>query len=153
MSKGKIVLIVIAALIGLVVFAGIMGGESNTDSNPAEAKVEEKPETASVVDKVNKALKDMGDDYKSTLASTGVGGLQGDIKSVEAYGNDGVKVKVSTNFTDNGDGVDGGQTIAKKMLANLCIDVPELDSVYVSSTTSGLDSRSAYRSDIPACNQ
>jgi len=50
MSKGKIVLIVIAALIGLVVFAGIMGGESNTDSNPAEANVGEKTKAVSESD-------------------------------------------------------------------------------------------------------
>lgn len=155
---GLIIIAVVAifAITFLIAVAGAMSNQGDSSAPVAkEQAVETKtePNELSVVDKVNKAFADMGDDYKNTLASTGTGGLQGEIVSVEPYSKDGIKVNISTNFRDGGDGEDGGQTIARKILVNLCFDVKELGSVYVSSTTSGLDSGSAYRSDIPACKQ
>ena len=126
--------------------------DADTQANeaPEETKQEEKSEV-SVVDKVNKSLDQLDEDTKRGLASTSYGGYQGDIEKVEAYGSDGVKIHVSTHYTENDDSEDGGQNIARKLMGVLCTDVSELSSVYVTSTSSGLDSRSVYRDDIPAC--
>lgn len=147
MSTEKIAAI-IAVLVVLVIGVAIISKKDDfklstaTDTQTAESNV-------SVVDGVNKSLAVMDDEFKSVMVSTGAGGLQGDIVSVEPYGDDGIKMNISTNFTDS---KDDGKDIARKVLSNLCIDVPALKSVYVSSTASGLDSRSVYRSDIPGCN-
>ena len=145
---------------GVVAVLGIMGiiGEAIAESGDAPkeqpvAQVEKKEEVkkVSVVDKVNKVFDGMDKGFKSTLASTSVGGLQGDIVGVEADGDDGVVVKVSTYFTKSGDEEDGGKNIAQKIYSNICLDVPELKTLYVTSTTSGLDSRSVYQSSVSAC--
>ena len=138
-------LFIALAILGAV----IEGDDTTTDTNNAQA--ESKEADKGVVNEVEAALAKFDDDFKRTLASTSANGQQGDIEKVEAYGKDGVKIHVSTHFDEPGDEANGGQNIARKIMGNLCLDVPELDSVYVTSTSSGLDSRSVYRNDLAGC--
>lgn len=147
----KVAIVIVAVFVGLGVMGAMLDAEPETQTDNKQVEARQQPKDDDVVDEVEAALDALGEDMKSMLASTSQGGLQGEIESVEAYGKDGVKIYVTTHFQDAGDGEDGGQTIARKILGNICLDVPELNSVYVSSTTSGLDSRSVYRSDLAGC--
>lgn len=150
---------IIAAIIVALLFFWIVGAFTGSGENTETAKSNEKQSSAAVeneskvADNVKAALDALDEETKSYIASTSTGGYQGSIEKVEPYGDDGVKVYVTTNFIDTKDEADSGKNIAHKIMANTCIDVPELNSVYVHSTSSGLDSRSVYRSDIPACKQ
>lgn len=165
---GLTIIAVIIIVIGRAVIGGIGGSLETKNEQPKQEKIESKlkeskPTTStdsqeskqvkevSVLDKVNKVLDGFDDEMRTWLASTSVGGYQGSIIGVEADGDDGVIVKVSTNFSEPGYDDDGGQNIAFKIYSTICTDVPELNNLYATSTTSGLDSRSIYRSDIPAC--
>lgn len=144
----KVVSAVIVGVVFLFIFIGILsGGASDKSSTTASEEGEV------LVSKVAEALDEMDSDFKSTLASTGPGGLQGEIIGVESDGKDGVVVKVSTHFQEPGDSLNGGQVIAQNIFSNICYGIPELKTLYVTSTTSGLDSRSVYQSSVPACSQ
>lgn len=147
---GAVVFVVIFVL-GITACTGGSDNESNTDTttnNQANESVKE-----SLVDKVKTALDKFDKGFKRELASTRPGGYRGDIVSVEpAVDDDTVKVNVSTYFKDSGDGIDGGQGIARRIYSNICLDVPELESLYVVSS-SGLESKSVYRYQIPGCKQ
>jgi hypothetical protein len=121
-----------------------------------QQKSEDKPEPKdekTLEDKVEEAIDNLDEDTKRILAATSSEGYQGDIIGVEpAVGSDTVKIRVSTYFDDSGDGLYGGRSIAHKIFAYICRDVPELGSLYVVGG-SGLESRSVYRSQIPACKQ
>lgn len=96
---------------------------------------------------VKTELMKLDDTARTMLASTGVGGYQGDVVDVKpGSGSNGVLVEVSTYFTNPGNEADGGQMIARNLFNIICSDVPELNSLYVTSTSSGLDSLSVYRS-------
>lgn len=138
----KIVLLCFFTILGLITVVGI----SNAPEKPPE------PPKEPLVNQVNEAINKLGEDMRIELASTRPGGYRGDMVSVEpAIGNNSVKVNVSTYFKDSGDGIDGGQGIAHRILSNICLDVPELKSLYVVSGH-GLESKSVYRSQIPLCN-
>lgn len=148
-STPKAVKVISFIIVGLLfvwivsLFTGAGNDSSNSNSTTSNNLAVE----------VTKALDALGEDMKSSLASTSPSGYQGDIISVEpAAGNDTVKVNVSTYFEDSGDGINGGQNIARKIFSNVCIDVPELGSLYVISS-SRLESKSVYRSQIPGCKQ
>jgi hypothetical protein len=148
-----LILIIIVLIIIGAVFGGDDKGNSKDTSKPSNedtSKTEEKKDERVLAKKVQKALDKLGKDMKTTLAATSPGGYQGDIIGVKPYGSDGVKVELSTYFEDSGDGIDGGQGIARRIFTNICLDVPELNSLYVVSG-SGLDSKSVYRSDFPFC--
>ncbi|MDP3999956.1 MAG: hypothetical protein Q8Q11_00775 [bacterium] len=149
---------VILAVFSVFALTACTGGSDDSDTNDttnnqANESVKETPKNEeSLVDKVEVALDKLGEGYKSELASTN-GGYRGDIISVEpAVGDDTVKVNVSTRFKDSGDEPDGGRNIARRIFGSICLDVPELESLYVVSS-SGLESKSVYRSQIPGCKQ
>lgn len=147
------VIIVLFILIGIFTPSDSKNSPNNSQSNENTQTAQEPKDEKVLANKVQNALDKLGDDMKKTLASTSPDGYQGDIVSVEpAIGDDTVKVNVSTYFKDSGDGADGGQGIARRIFSNICFDVPELDSLYVVSS-SGLESKSIYRSDIPGCKQ
>lgn len=166
-SKKKIIIWSIVVFFVLVAASGLFGEDTKTNNTntqptakenkqtkePARKKeVKQKPK--SLANKVKAALDALGEDMKDELASTSPDGYRGEIISVEpASGNDTVKVNVSTYFKGSGDEPDGGQNIARKIFGSICIDVPELNSLYVVSTSSKLESKSIYRSDIPGCKQ
>lgn len=149
----KVISAIIVGVVFLFILIGVSsGGDSTSDtSNSKSSDSTQDAKKTDVVSEVNATLESFDDEFRSTLASTGLGGYQGDIEKVEADGDTGVKIHVSTYYDEAGE--EGGQIIANKIFANICLDVPELSSVYVTSTSSGLDSRSVYRSDIPGCNQ
>lgn len=148
-SKGaKIIAAVIVVLLVLWIASAFAGG---SDANSTEQVSRTSKENKTVLADVETALNGFDKEMQATMASTSIDGFQGEIVGVEADGNDGVKVKVSTNYTESGDEENGGQNIARKIFSNICLDVPELDTLYVTSTSSGLDSRSVYRSDIAGC--
>lgn len=147
----KKVVVIVTVIIGAIIFlliaiSAIGGNDTNTPSDKPQEK------KSAIAEDVKASLDKLGKDMKQELASTSPDGYQGDITGVESAGNDSVKVKVSTYFNDSGDGVDGGQGIARRIFGMVCFDVPELKSLYVVSDT-GLESKSVYRSDIPGCNQ
>lgn len=144
---------IIGVIVLLFIIIGAFTNESDTanNANTQEAGEESKEPEVNIATKVEAALGQFDDDMRQTLASTSQYGYQGDIEKVEADGEDGVKVHVSTHYDDSGDGEDGGKNIARKIFGAICLDVPELKTMYVTSTSSGLDSRSVYRSDFPAC--
>lgn len=109
------------------------------------------PPSNELAEAVSQKLDSLKQEGLTDLANTSYGGYQGDVVNVEPAGRDGVKVNISTHFTDPSDNEDGGKRIARNIYAMLCLDIPELNSLYVSSTSSGLDSSSVYRSDVPAC--
>lgn len=150
-KTAKIIAGIIVGLFALFILIGITSEDTPTQTNSAETSDVEAKEEDNVVKGVEAALAELDDETKQSLASTSAGGFQGDIEKVEAYGDDGVKIHVSTHYTESGSEANGGQNIARKIMATICYDIPELSSVYVTSTSSGLDSRSVYRSDIPAC--
>lgn len=91
---------------------------------------------------------------RATIASTSVGGYQGDIIDVKAGSSRGaIVVTVSTYFNDPGTENNGGKNIAQKILSMLCTERIEVDSLYVTSTSSGMDSQSVYRSSTGSCRQ
>lgn len=138
---GIVILAFIAAIVVLSSFGSGKTANNNKNTRKQTSKV-------SLVEQVNKSLKEFGD--SSVLAATSPGGYQGKIETVEPDSNNGIKVKVSTYFKDPST---DGKNIANSIFGAVCLDVPELQSVYVTSTSSGLDSRSVYRSDIPGCKQ
>ncbi|MEX1112852.1 MAG: hypothetical protein WD603_02705 [Patescibacteria group bacterium] len=153
---GAVILVVIF-VVGTTACTGVSNDESDTNdtanNQTSEPTKEPQKNEESLVDKVEAALDKLGEGMKRELASTSPDGYQGDITSVEpAIGDDTVKVNVSTRFEDSGDGIDGGQGIARRIFSNICLDVPELGSLYVVSG-SGLESKSVYRSQIPGCKQ
>lgn len=164
-SQGvKIAVTAIVAIVMLPIIIGIATtdtSQQSADTNNEQTAVSQdssndkaEPKNEKILaDKVKQALDNLGEDMKRTLASTSPDGYQGDIISVEpaTYDNT-VKVNVSTYFKDSGDGTDGGQGIARRIFSNICFDVPELGSLYVVSS-SGLESKSVYRSQIPGCKQ
>lgn len=134
----------LAIIVVIILLSTLGGGKDNVSKNQQKSL---KPNLAK---EVQKAINSYGSDT-SALASTGVGGLQGNIVGIEPDGDNGVVVKVSTNYSDPGE--DGGKFIAHTIYSAVCMDVPELETLYVTSTTSGLDSQSVYRSDVPACKK
>lgn len=145
-------------LVGIILFLALGASESGKKN---QAKTETKQEQTSseakvsadqaLANKVQASLDKLPKDTKDVLASTSSGGYQGEITGVEAHNDDTVKVNVSTYFKETGSENDGGQTIALNIFSMVCTEVPELNSLYVTSSSSGLDSKSVYRSDIPAC--
>ena len=171
MSKNAKIAIIVSVVslfvllcISVVLIAiGVSQGGLET-KNPGKTKVErkaekkqkpekkEESEKEKLVKKVKAIIDKMDEDERTFLAETSVGGYQGDILGVEQTSyDDAVKVRVSTYFSDPGDSEDGGKNIAFKIFSMVCMDIPELDSLYVVSDGSGLESRSIYRNDIPAC--
>lgn len=155
MSRGeKITGIVILAIIGVLIIMSIPsgGGESNTSAEDTQANnMDAATDENALVDKVDAELNKLDEDTRSSLASTSVGGYQGNITSIEPAGKDTVIVKVSTYFNEPGNENDGGKNIASKLFNMVCMEVPELNSLYVISDSSGLESHSVYRSDVPFC--
>jgi hypothetical protein len=100
---------------------------------------------AVLAQKVQNALDGLSADTKKSLSSTSAAGYQGEIVSVDPDSSNSVKVNVSTYFKEPGDEKDGGKNIAENIFYMICSDIPELQSLYVSSSSSGLDSRSVYR--------
>jgi hypothetical protein len=161
----KIAVTVIVAVVMLpfiIAFAAIdttTQQTANTNNEQPEVsqqqKNDDKPKPKnekSLEDKVQEALDELGEETKSSLASTSDGGYQGDIIGVESgAGSDTVKVRVSTYFEDSGDENEGGKNIARKIFNMVCMEVPELNSLYVVSDSTGLESRSMYRSDVSFC--
>jgi hypothetical protein len=143
-TTSTITLIAVALIIGAV-FISVLVSSSGNEPKTQPAKSE--AVTEDIADEVGKALDKLGKGMKTELASTS---YRGEIIKVNPDGKDGVKIDVSTYFEDSGDGDDGGQGIARRIFSNICLDVPELQSLYVISG-SGLESKSVYRSDIPAC--
>lgn len=144
--------LVVVALIAFFVLVGALsGGEDTTQSN--KQNTSEVKESDNLVDEVEAALGEFDEDMQSSMAATSIGGYQGEIVGVEADGDDGVIVKVSTYYSEPGEEDEGGKNIARKIFSNICLTVPELDSLYVTSTSSGLDSQSVYRSETPGCKQ
>lgn len=142
---GTIVLAVILVAVLVQLTRAITNNPSDeTQQNQAATETADKQSTA---DKVSKYLDSLGSELKSGLASTSTGGYRGNIISVEQDGEDGVKVNVSTHFTESGYENDGGQNIAQNIFNAVCADVPELNSVYVVSNATGLESKSFYRSE------
>lgn len=132
---GVIVVVIIFLTIGWI-FNGIIksGNEMQDNSNTAATKVQDE-------------LDSYDSDMKSSLATTSSGGHRGSIESVRAGSGDGeVIVKVSTYFDD----ADEGKIIARNIFNSVCMDIPDLDSLYVTGGN-GLDSYSVYRSDYPGC--
>lgn len=167
LPKGmKLVVYIVGALLILGFISSVMGSaqDSNdvgyesgapvvSDASPQDSTGEKGQDQGNkeLADTVTKVLDGLGEELKGMLASTGSGGYQGEIISVEGASISGtVKINVSTYFNDSGDGPDGGQTIARKIFSNVCIAVPELESLYVISGN-GLESKSVYRSQIPVC--
>lgn len=104
-----------------------------------------------LVDKVQKEIDALDSETNKTMASTSQSGYQGEIVSAEkAIGEGSVKIKVTTHFNNSGREDEGGQNIAYKVFGIICHQVPELKSLYVIGS-SGLESKSVYRSDIPGC--
>ena len=124
--------------------------ETKQEQTSSEAKVSADQDLAS---KVQASLDKLPKETKDMLASTSSGGYQGEIAGVEAHNDDTVKISVSTYFKETGSENDGGQAIARNIFSMVCTEVPELNSLYVTSSSSGLDSKSVYRSDVPACKQ
>lgn len=161
----KIAVTVVVAVVMLPIIIGVAATDTtqqNTDTNNEQPQVsqqqndEDKPEPKdeiSLEDKVQEAIDNLDEDTKRILAATSSEGYQGDIIGVEpAVGKDTIKIRVSTYFDDSGDGLYGGRSIAHKMFAYICREVPELGSLYVVGS-SGLESKSVYRSQIPGCKQ
>lgn len=154
----KIALIIfgIFILFGLIISFITPVNENETVKSTEEEKVSEtevnKPKDRNVlVDKVDASLNKLDKGMKDELASTSPTGYRGEIMNVESNSSDDVRVRVSTYFKDSGDGINGGQNIARHIFAMVCMDVPELNSLYVVSNSSGLESRSVYREQIPGC--
>lgn len=132
---------------GLIIFSGllvvviivVMVAMSSSKNKDASAQA--------LADKVNAQIEKLDDDTKSNLESTGVSSYRGTIMGAEPHSSDTVKVRVSTQFKDAGDGQEGGKGIARVIFNMICADVPELDSLYVESTSTGLQSKSAYRNE------
>lgn len=144
---GIIGAIVLGILILIIVISVVTSNNGDSAENTEKADAQ-----ASLVSKVQKEIDAMDEETRTTLSSTSQGGYQGDVVKVEpAVSDDTVKITVSTYFKDTGDEVDGGRNIAKKLFGIMCIQIPELNSVYVTSEATGLESRSVYRSQIPAC--
>jgi hypothetical protein len=101
--------------------------------------------SSNLANRVSSQLDKLDDETKDKLASTGADGYRGEIVGVEPHSDSTVKVKVSTQFKTPGDEKDGGQGIARDIFNMVCADVPELDSLYVESTNTGLQSRSIDR--------
>lgn len=151
---GKLLTVVTWTLIGfiaLIVLIIIIAPKEDSTKPSNNSSVVQEDSKSRAVDEVRTALDTMDDEFKGVLAATRVDGYQGEIVGVEADGDDNVIVKVTTHFTDPNDGEDGGKNIARKIFSNVCLDSPSLRSLYVKSTTSGYDSRSVYRGDIPGC--
>ena len=150
MKYQMVILLVIIA--GVFIISALNKPNSNNstgDANNTSQSEAPKASKSNVADKVSAAINKLDGETKSSLASTGNGGYLGDIVGVEpAVSDNTAKVKVSTQFPKPA----AGKPIATKILAAICRDVPELDSVYVTSGA-GLDSISAYRREIPSCNQ
>lgn len=150
--KVSIVAIVASILIIWISIAAV------TYKSPEEkAAIEQKAIAADqsnrgVLAKVQAEIDKMDESTRVAFASTSANGYQGDIMKAElADGNGNVKVTVSTYFNKAGYENDGGQNIAKKLLGIMCIQIPELKSVYVVSESTMLESRSVHRGDIPGC--
>ena len=159
---GFIVLIIISGIIGAIIEVSsnrpknVSKIEQETDkkSKPQNEKSDKQEESRiekSLADKVNEQLATLDDLTKSSIASTSASGYQGEIIGAENDSKDTVKVNVSTYFKDTGDKNDGGKNIARNIFTMVCREVPELNSLYVVSMGSGLESRSVYRKDVPHC--
>lgn len=149
--KYQLVLLLVCIASILIISALNKPNSANSTGDTSNTSQHEVPKASksNVADKVSAAINKLDKETKSSLASTGDGGYLGDIVGVEpAVSDDTAKVKVSTQFPKPA----AGKPIATKILAAICRDIPELDSVYVTSGT-GLDSTSAYRREIPSCNQ
>jgi hypothetical protein len=132
---GSVVFAVVVVVV-LLIIGALVNGQKNS-----------KEGAQSLADKVTVEVSKLDDDTKSTLAATSVGGYQGDIIAVEPHSDDTVKVRVSTYFNESGDEKEGGKNIARNIFNTICADLPELESLYVVSDSSGLESRSVYRSE------
>lgn len=154
-SKGKEIL---QGLIGLavivvlaIIFLPMLFGSGNDDKPQESAqKVQDiKENDAALVKKATEALDKLGESVKQTIASESDDGRQGTITGVVAgMSSDSINVKISTHFENPSE---EGRQIAKNIFVSICDAVPELDSLYVSSEASDIDSSSIYRKDIPAC--
>lgn len=136
----------------LVVLAlAVIGYGSLTKDYPRETVAVDtsvSKEQGSEVSEVEAALAKLDDETKRSIASVGVSGYQGDIVKTEKHADGDVKVTVSTHFDEP---KEDGLQIARTILSTVCIDSPSVDSLFVVNERTGLESRSAYRSDIPAC--
>lgn len=136
----KIIATSALALMAVIVIVFAVATNKSASSNNDLAK------------KTMTAIENLDTETRQTIASTGAGGMQGSILSVEpASGSGSVKVSVTTQFEESGDGQNGGRNIARNIFNAICAKVPDLESVYVVSTGSGLESRSFYRSES-VCN-
>lgn len=115
--------------------------------NVVSSRNESDENSQKLAEKVTQSLDGLGNDMKSAIVSS-PSGYQGNIIGVDPGSGDGeVKVNVSTHFSDSGDGENGGKDIARRVFNVICADVPELNSLYVKSSATGLDSKSIYRSE------
>lgn len=143
---GLAVLVVLAVIFVPMFF----GGSKENAEDTAKKEEQSQQERKALADRATKELDKLGDNVKSTIASEPDSGRQGDIVKVEPYSDDAVKVIVSTYFENPSE---EGKQIAKNIYVNLCTVIPELDSLYVHSNSSGMDSSSIYRKDVPICNR
>lgn len=141
---GSIIMIVILVVLLCIIVFSVK--RNDADRSDTSSKSFKSQAVTTLADKVMAELSKLNDDTKVSLASTGSSGHQGDIKSVDNRGRGEVRVNVST-YTDN---PSEGKIIARNIFNMICIDVPELNSLYVRSGN-GLDSKSIYRSESGIC--
>jgi len=140
MGIGKLALVIIGSLMGIIIISMIIAGIINSSADKKETN------KSTLATRVSSELNSLGDDTKQSIASE-PDGPQGDIIKVED-GTDGeIKVTISTDFSTP----DEGRTIAKSIMANTCVENKDLDSLYVINQSTGLQSLSLSRDDIPAC--
>lgn len=153
-EANKKILKVLGAIIGVLLFtiiaiAALNGGADTNNTAPSADSENKEAKETPALDEFNAALAKIDDETKHILTSESLEGTQGDFVKAEADGKSGVKVTVSTHFTDS-KGV--GKEIARKLLTATCMDAPSLKSLYVISQSTELQSISFFRSDAPACD-
>lgn len=150
-NKKKVILLVVGFIVAIALINGvisIINEQKNDNVNSSTPDSSQTSEKDLLVSKVNSEIGKMDDDTKRTIASFGNDGYQGNIGTVSAGTGQGeVKINIDTFFENP----DDGKKIARNIFNMLCVDVPELKSLYVTSSK-GLDSHSIYRSESACKN-
>lgn len=149
-SKNKVALIVVAVVVAilvlLVVVTGIAG--MNKDSSGHKSEENTQASTETVASKVKKAIDGMSEDSRDEMLVDNSGN-GGELVKVEDTSRNAVNVVITTTFSD----LDESKDIATKIFVSICKDVPDLNSLYITSQGSGSKGLAVYRSDFPICKQ
>lgn len=149
-SKNKAALIVVAIVVAILVLLVVVAGIAAMNKDESESKVVNNTQanTETIASKVKRAIDGMSKSSRDEMLVDNSGN-GGELVKVEDTSRSAVNVTVTTTFSD----LDESKDIATKIFVSICKDVPDLNSLYITSQGSGSKGLAVYRSDFPICKQ